>query len=54
MSRNLLSVTMTEMTGHDAEMGGHVGPKYPVGAPKATAVRRNAGSERRLAVRWLR
>jgi hypothetical protein len=29
MSRNLLSVTMTEMTGHDAEMGGHVGPKYP-------------------------
>ena len=23
MSRNVVSVTMTEMTGHDAEMGGH-------------------------------
>ncbi|MFG6490648.1 hypothetical protein ACG04R_28625, partial [Roseateles sp. BYS78W] len=28
MSRNQRSVTMTEMTGHDAEIGGHVGPKY--------------------------
>jgi hypothetical protein len=28
MSRNVVSVAMTEMTGHDAEMGGHVGPKY--------------------------
>jgi hypothetical protein len=28
MSRNGVSVTMTEMTGHDAETGGHVAPKY--------------------------
>jgi hypothetical protein len=25
-----MSVTMTEMTGHDAETGGHVGPKYAI------------------------
>ncbi len=29
MSRNGGLVTMTEMSGHDAETGGHVAPKYP-------------------------
>ncbi|MFG6490284.1 HNH endonuclease, partial [Roseateles sp. BYS78W] len=42
MSRNQRSVTMTEMTGHDAEIGGHVGPKYaakpPTGATRKTWV----------------
>jgi hypothetical protein len=28
MTRNGRPVTMTEITGHDAEIGGHVGPKY--------------------------
>jgi hypothetical protein len=28
MSRNAGSVTMTEMRGHDAEIGGHDEPKY--------------------------
>jgi hypothetical protein len=30
MSRNESSVTMTEMRGHDAEIGGHDAPKYAV------------------------
>jgi hypothetical protein len=28
MSRNESSVTMTEIHGHDAEIGGHDAPKY--------------------------
>jgi hypothetical protein len=32
MSRNESSVTMTEMRGHDAEIGGHDAPKYAAGA----------------------
>ncbi|MFG6487956.1 hypothetical protein ACG04R_14830, partial [Roseateles sp. BYS78W] len=37
MSRNQRSVTMTEMTGHDAEIGGHVGPKYATTATLSSA-----------------
>ena len=37
MSRNAGPVTKTEMRGHDAEIGGHVAPKYPTGvAPAST------------------
>jgi hypothetical protein len=37
MTRNPWSVTMAGMTGHDAETGGHVGPKYALSALKKTA-----------------
>jgi hypothetical protein len=33
MTRNEASVTIAGITGHDAEMGGHVGPKYAMTDP---------------------